>query len=70
MKNKPNKVSSIYSNDWLHAKCIEPSKRKHGDIRPEWKIHRFPIKGGISQYEAWMLDLNKPNPLLKLDKIP
>jgi len=54
----------ISINSVVHKKCVEPIKRRKGDRSPQWIIHRFPIKGGISLRDAWMKDLSKPNPLL------
>lgn len=58
--------TSLYSNAYWHRKCIEPVKRKHGKTYPEWQVHRFEIKGGISWNEAWMRDMSAPNPFLGL----
>lgn len=60
---------SVYSNDWMRIKCVEPIKRRHGSERPEWQIHRFPIKGGISMRDAWIYDMaHQRNPLLDMIK--
>ena len=48
-----------------HRKCVEPVKRKHGSLRPEWQHHRFEIKGGISFREAMIRDMSAPNVLLR-----
>jgi hypothetical protein len=56
---------SISSNSWYHRKCVEPVKRKHGGLRPEWQSHRFEIKGGISWHEAMIRDMAEPNPWIE-----
>lgn len=48
---------TIYSNAWMHVKCVEPVKRKHGTFSGEWQSHRFPIKGGISWRDAMIYDM-------------
>ena len=58
----------ISINNVLHAKCVEPIKRRKGDTSPQWIIHRFTIKGGISIRDAWLRDLCRPNPLLRMLK--
>jgi hypothetical protein len=50
----------------LRSKVVEPRKRLKGNLTPDWIIHRFPIKGGISLRDAWLIDMSRPNPLLKL----
>jgi hypothetical protein len=50
----------------LRSKVVEPCKRLKGNLTPDWIIHRFPIKGGISLRDAWLIDMSRPNPLLKL----
>ncbi len=50
-------------NQVLRSKVVEPKKRLKGNKTPEWIVHRFPIKGGISLRDAWLIDLAKPNPL-------
>ena len=56
---------STLTNSWYHRKCIEPVKRKHGGLQPEWQIHRFEIKGGISLNEAMIRDMAAPNPWIR-----
>jgi hypothetical protein len=57
----------IYTDFW-RKRCVEPVKRKHGSLKPEWQHHRFEIKGGISWRDAMLLDMSQPNPLLSLVK--
>jgi hypothetical protein len=49
----------------LRSKVVEPCKRLKGNLTSDWIIHRFPIKGGISLRDAWLIDMSRPNPLLK-----
>jgi hypothetical protein len=52
----------------FNAKTIEPVKRKHGSLLPEWQMHRFPIKGGISMRDALAYDmLTSPNRTIKIE---
>lgn len=57
-------------HDRLHSKCIEPVKRNKDGVR--WIQHRFPIKGGITWYEAWSKEMrelfSKPSVLSALFK--
>jgi hypothetical protein len=48
LKGDGSMTSHIYSNEWAWLKCIEPVPRRKGNPWPEWQVHRFPIKGGIS----------------------
>ncbi len=53
----------------VNRRCVEPIKRKHGSTRPEWQMHRFEIKGGITIRDAMIYDmLHQRNPLLDLIK--
>ena len=49
-------------------KCVEPQKRNKDGLR--WIVHRYAIRGGISQMEALRRDMIeyacRPNPLLEL----
>ncbi len=59
-------TSSIYRDFW-HRKCIEPVKRRHGSTQPEWQVHRFEIKGGISWRDAMIYDMmSQRNPFLDM----
>ncbi len=52
-------------NKMLNLKIVEPHKRIKGNLSPEWIVHRFPIKKGISLRDAWLTDmLRTTNPLL------
>ena len=53
-------------NKAMNARIVEPQKRLKGNPFPEWVVHRFPIKGGISLRDVWLMDMARPNPLLKL----
>jgi len=54
----------ISINKIINEKRVEPVKRKKGEKSPQWIVHRFPIKGGISLRDAWLRDLCRPTPLL------
>src|SRR5229473_1918594 len=44
----------------LNEPRVEPVKRNKDGVR--WIVHRFPIKGGISLRQSWLIDLAKPPP--------
>lgn len=59
---------SIYN--YMHFKCIEPIKRKHGKTYAEWQAHRYEIKNGISWRDAMIYDMaNQKNPFLDMIRI-
>lgn len=66
MATKPK--YNIYLDIW-RLKCVEPIKRKHGSLRPEWQSHRFPIKNGITWREAMIRDLAQPSPFIGMIRI-
>jgi hypothetical protein len=56
---------SVYPT--YHEKVFEPVKRNKDGL--QWIMHRFPIKGGISQRDIMLIEARRPNPLMKLVKL-
>lgn len=55
-------VSRLLNNDY---KCVEPVRRKKGSRVPQWQVHRFPIKGGISILEVMAQNIFSTNQLFQ-----
>jgi len=62
-------ATSIYDNKAFLVPCWERNPRK-GILQPDFIVHRFPIKGGLSMRQVWDERTGCPNPLLRMIKVP
>jgi hypothetical protein len=63
----PKPKRKIYCNNIWRVPCFEPVKRNKDGL--QWIMHRFPIKGGISMRDIWLIEMSKPNQLMKMVRI-